>query len=132
MKKDGSVTVTRSDTHESVTLFLKGAAPDTHLLQGTLTGSWSGSDGEGDRVSGGFVMHISADGTVSGSFNGDSEGRLSGTVSAQGDINAKSGGGGAGSGHWSGTVRRNEDGSLSGSGSWSAEGYSGGWSGSGS
>ena len=132
LEKDGSATVTRSDTHESVSLLLKGAAPDTHLLKGTLTGSWSGTDGEDDRVSGGFVMHISAGGTVSGSFNGDSEGDLSGTVSSNGDINAKSGGGGAGSGHWSGTVRRNEDGSLYGSGSWSAEGYSGGWSGSGS
>ncbi|MEA2028148.1 MAG: hypothetical protein U9N49_04165, partial [Campylobacterota bacterium] len=103
-----------------------------NALAGTISGGWSGiSKGGLLKASGSFVMHISSDGKISGSYSGDDSGNLSGTISSNGDMDVKSGGGAIESGNWSGTVRRNDDGSLSGSGSWSTQGYSGGWSGTG-
>lgn len=103
-----------------------------NIFAGTISGGWSGKDKNGFKASGSFVMHISTSGSISGSYSGDDSGTLTGSISSNGSMDVKSGGGAVGSGRWSGTVRRNKDGSLSGSGSWSAQGYSGGWSGSGS
>lgn len=130
LDKDASVTVTRMDTGASSYLQLKGQTQ--YALAGTINGSWAGKDSEGDRVSGSFVMHISAAGGVKGTYSGDDKGSLSGTISSNGALDAKSGGGALDAGRWSGTVHRNKDGSLTGSGSWSGQGYSGGWSGAGS
>ncbi len=103
-----------------------------NALAGTIRGSWSGKDSEDFKASGSFVMRISSGGSISGSYSGDDSGHLGGTISSNGNMDVKSGGGAVGSGRWSGTVKRNDDGSLTGSGAWSAQGYSGGWSGSGS
>ena len=104
------------------------------LFQGGLTGSWSGTcreSGYSYSVMGGFSMSIDANGNVSGSYNGDDWGNISGIVKPTGEYNAR---GTAGEISWIGKISRSGN-SLSGNGTWSgtADGLScsGTWSGSG-
>ena len=76
-------------------------------------------------------MRISASGRVSGKYSGDSSGALRGFINSSGSMDIKLGGGSVHGGRWRGSISKTEGGGLVGSGSWSAEGYHGGWRGSG-
>jgi hypothetical protein len=97
-------------------------------FQGSLQGSWSGTCGT-TNVSGGFSVSIDAGGNVSGSYNGDDSGPITGTVAIGGNFYAS---GVADGLSWSGTLSL-VNASLSGSGTWNGSMYgtncSGTWSG---
>lgn len=100
---------------------------------GTLEGAWSGKgtgDWKGWTSNGTFTMNISESGKISGTYVGDDQGKLSGSVSDSGKLDIKSGGGSAGSGKWNGTIKTNSQDKLQGSGTWSVDGFNGTWYGS--
>jgi len=97
----------------------------TKKFMGTLSGAWSGPWSS----KGSFVMNISEDGKISGSYWGDDKGKLSGLVSASGKVNMKSGRGDAGSGKWGGSINIDMNGKLQGNGTWNVDGYQGTWQG---
>ncbi len=100
-------------------------------LSGHISGGWSGKDKDGYKAKGSFRMYVSPSGKVTGKYSGDASGALHGFINSSGRMDIKLGGGSVNGGRWRGSVRKTESGGLVGSGSWSAEGYHGGWRGSG-
>jgi len=100
-------------------------------LSGVISGGWSGKDKDGWKAKGSFKMHISGSGRVKGKYSGDASGSLRGFINSSGRMDIKLGGGSVHGGRWSGSIKKTESGGLIGSGSWNAEGYHGGWRGSG-
>ncbi len=100
-------------------------------LSGVISGGWAGKDKDGWKARGIFRMRISPSGRISGKYSGDASGSMRGFINSSGQLDVKSGGGSVSGGRWSGSIRKSSSGGLNGSGSWNAEGYRGGWRGSG-
>jgi len=92
---------------------------------GVVTGTWQGS-----HMSGTFAIVVSPTGSITGSFSGNDNGLITGTVDSNGSFAAQAAGS-AGIATWGGQLTSANGVAASGNGTWAvaSRGLSGTWSG---